>query len=297
MDDCIRRAWLVLGAKSIDLEDVSAGYVCTELDLGSPEVREVVTNRPDQNGIDDRTQFYGSRAVTADITIAAPDARIDEVASAFAPFMLVSARPELHYVLDRGTNPERVLVLRPADYDWKVKGAITRDVHLAWVASDPIAYSPTWNTTTSWAGSSGAAGRVYNLTFPRSYPVGTTPPSNGVIQPSGDVPVRPLLRIYGPIVQPRVTFRDPQNNAQHFAFRNTTTIDANHWIDVDPNARTAYWDGDKSRPAMREINWWYPTVWPLLQPGVRYTMTLFADSGGANQVTQCVATWRDGWLS
>lgn len=294
---CVRRAWLVLGAQSIDLEDVSAGYVCTSLDIGSPEVRDVTNNRPDANGIDDRTQFYGSRPVTADIVVAAPDARIDEVASAFAPFMVPNVRPELHYVLDRGTNPERVLVLRAADYGWRVQGPITREVHLQWVAADPIAYDPAVRTATSWAGSSGASGRVYNLTFPRAYPVGTTPPMNAQVRTNGDVSVRPVLRIYGPIVQPRVQLADPQNNRQWFALRNTTTIDANHFIDIDMGARTAYWDGDRTRSAMREINWWYPTTWFLLAPAVQYTMTLFADGGGSGQATQAVLSWRDGFVS
>ena len=44
----------------------------------------------------------GTRVVSADITaLAGAGARIDDVADNFAPFMVPSARPVLHYVLDR----------------------------------------------------------------------------------------------------------------------------------------------------------------------------------------------------
>lgn len=297
MDDCVRRAWLTLDDLVLPLEDEAAGYVCPELDLGYPEVRDVMTNRPDHHGVDDRTRYFGSRAISAQVIAATPDARIDEIASAFAPFMVVSQRPVLHYVLDREDNPERTITLRPAAYGWPIKGAHSREIALQWIAADPIAYGSEEEESTSWAGSAVGAGRIYSLQFSRSYPVGTTPPSSGVILTKGDVAVRPLLFIYGPIQGARVTLRDPQARRQDFALKASSTIDAGHWIEVDPDARTAYWDSDRSRSAMREINWWYPTVWPLVQPRVSYSFTLYADGGGANQVSQALARWRDGYLS
>ena len=87
---CARRAWLTLGARTLLLEDPSSGYFCTSLDLGYPTVRAVTNNRPDDDGIDD-------------------------VADNFAPFMVPSARPVLHYVLDRaGTARELLRTLEEA---------------------------------------------------------------------------------------------------------------------------------------------------------------------------------------
>ena len=88
MAECIRTAWLTLGALTLPLEDESRGYYCTQLDLGYPEVRDVTTNRPDQNGIDDRTQYFGSRLVSANILAQEPP--VDDVAAVFAPFMVPS---------------------------------------------------------------------------------------------------------------------------------------------------------------------------------------------------------------
>ena len=106
---CVRRAWLVLGASTLALEDTDAGYYCTELNLGYPDVREVVENRPAPlDGTVDRTALFGSRAVSANITgQSGHGMTADQIATLFAPWMLPAQRVQLHYVLDRPGQPER----------------------------------------------------------------------------------------------------------------------------------------------------------------------------------------------
>ena len=171
MPQSVRRAWLVLGSLTIQLDNPAAGWSCQSLDLGSPIVRSVMTNKPDADGIVDRTQYMGARTVVAAVSaISTAGARIDDVASAFAPFMVPSARPVLHYVLDRSGAAERTLTLRPDSYDWPIVGAIERDVALQWIAADPVARDPSVQTATAWAGSGTGGGRTYNLTFNRVSP-------------------------------------------------------------------------------------------------------------------------------
>ena len=288
---CIRRAWLTLDGAIQPLEDHAAGYACPELDLGYPDVRAVVNNRPDQNGIDDRTQYFGARAVTANIVaLASAGAQVDAVATAFAPYMVPSARPVLHYVLDRPGAGERTLTLRASGYSWPLKGGAKRDIQLAWIAADPIARDPTTKSATAWAGTAAQNGRGYPLTFNRSYPTGTMPPTYGYIVSNGDVPVRPMLRIYGPITAPAVTLAG-YRVATAFGFR----IDPGHFADIDTAARTMYLDGDPTRPAMSSINW-QTTTWPVLPAGgVQNLLALTGTS--TSQVSQVVATWNDGYLS
>ena len=63
---CVRSAWLTLGTLTVLLEDMTAGYWCETLDIGAPAVRDVVSNKPDQNGVD-RTMYMGARTIGADI--------------------------------------------------------------------------------------------------------------------------------------------------------------------------------------------------------------------------------------
>ena len=107
----------------MDLE--GRGYFCQALDLGSPGVREVVNNRPDNTGNDRPEPPISGRAWCRRTSPRSSTAggRIDEIAAAFGPFMDPAARPTLHYVLDRGANPERTLVLREAAYGWPIARA------------------------------------------------------------------------------------------------------------------------------------------------------------------------------
>jgi hypothetical protein len=300
---CTRTAWLELGSLTVPLEDDDAGYFCQSLDLGYPDVREVVANRPDQDGIDDRTSLMGGRTVTASITaLAGAGARIDQVAASFAPFMVPAARPVLHYVLDRPGAAERTLTLRAAGFSWPIVGAFERDIQLQWVAADPVARDPTVNTATAWSGSSSSPGRLYNLTFNRLYPVGGGGPVSAIISSPGDVAVRPLLRIYGPITGPVVNFTttDPTSGATttwSVQFLADYRIDAGHFVDVDTSARTAYLDDGTS--ALSALDWGAISQgWPAL-PVLPATSTMSLTSLGGNTtgVTQVVATWSDGYLT
>jgi hypothetical protein len=271
------------------LEDVEGGWVCTQLDLGWPEVREVVNNRPDADGIDDSTRYFGSRAVSADIVAhAAPGVDVDAVAAQFGPYMTPAIRPELHYVLERPGNPERVLVLRAAGYSWPVDGTSRRSVHLAWVAADPIARDALEKTATAWAGSTTIGGRTYPLTFNRIYPPGGGAKVDAVLTNAGDVAVAPLLRIYGPITAPRVDV-----GAYALVFGPGFIIDAGRYVEVDCANHTA--TRDDGTPVISDLVW-LSSAWPIIAPAPpSVVMALEGDT--TSGVTQVQALWHDGYLS
>jgi hypothetical protein len=290
------------GGQSVDLENAAGGWFCTSLDLGWPTVRDVVTNRPDDDGVDDRTQYFGARAVTAEITtLAGAGARIDDVASSFAPFMVPSARPTLHYVLDRSGAAERTMVVRPAGYGWAVEGDSQRDIHLAFVAADPNVYDPTQRMVNAYAGSTASSGRPYDLSFSRQYPTGGGSSTVGQIRSAGDLPVQPLLRIYGPIVAPQVTLRMYNGAGTYLgqylvAFSAGFQIDVSHWVEVDTNAKTAIRDSDPGQSCFSSLNF-NITSWPVLPVLPSYTYMTIAGSGTLNNVTQVQAIWQDAYLT
>jgi hypothetical protein len=298
---CVRKAWLTLGALTMPLEDPASGYFCSSLDLGSPDIRDVTSPKPDMDGLDDRSVLMGGRTVTAAITaLVGAGAQIDAVASAFAPFMVPSARPVLHWVLDRPGAPERILTVRAAGYAWAVEGDNQRDIQLQWVAADPVARDPTVHTVITMAGSSTTAGRTYNLTFPRTYPPGGGSPTTGQAVTVGDVIVRPLVRVYGPITAAKVTGQGGGGATGiayyiwNFQFVAAFTIDAGHWVDIDAQARTVYRDSDPTQPIYNQVNW-SATSWPWFPPGTPCFVTI----GGSTTtgVTQAQVIWQDGYLT
>ena len=295
MTDCVRTAWLVLGATSVLLEDETAGYFCTSLDLGAPVVRDVVDNLADADGTVDRTQFMGNRAVSADITaLAGAGARIDQVAAMFAPYMVPSARPVLHYVLDRPGVAERTLTLRPAAYDYATAGDQQRDIHLGFVAPDPIVRDPVQQSAQARSGSAGIPGRTYDLTYPRIYPAAGGSPSTGIIHSYGTVPVQPLVRIYGPVAGAAATFTVPSGPTYRVALNAGYLIPAGGWVDIDTRLHTAYYTGDPAQPILQQLDW-TSISWPVLPVGVD---NLFQLTGSATTgVSQAVAYWNDGYLT
>jgi len=293
---CVRQAWLVLGSLSIQLENAAGGWFCSSLDLGYPEVREVIQNRPDTDGAVDRTQFMGARVVSAEIhAVAGAGARIDDVADNFAPFMVPSARPVLHYILDRAGTAERTLTLRAMGYTWAVVGASERQIMLQWKAADPVVRDPTVQTVTCYAGTAAGNGRAYPLAFPRIYPTSGGSPSTAVISSAGDLPVRPLVYVYGPVTGPVVTFTPTTGPVAKVAFVASYRIDQGHYVLVDTVAKTALLDGVAGQSALAWLDW-YNTAWPVLprQPDTTgMSMTGSSTSGS----TQAQASWQDGYLS
>lgn len=295
MASCVRTAWLALGSSTLLLEDGTKGYFCSELNLGYPATREVVNDRPDQDGVVDRTQYMGSRVVSANISaLAGAGAQIDAVASSFAPYMVASARPVLHYVLDRPGAAERTMTLRASGYSWPIVGPSQRDIQLQWIAADPIARDPNVSSATSWAGMA-FAGRTYALIFNRIYPPGTSAPSSGVIVSNGDVPVRPMVRIYGPISAPSLQFGFSAGGYSYIRFIQSFHIDAGHYVDVDTRAKTAWLDGDHTQSVLAQIDW-ANTTWASLPVAPANTVMNLSGSGTSG-VTQAVATWQDGYLT
>ena len=297
-DTCIRRAWLTLGALSLDLEDASAGYFCTSFDLGAPTVREVTSSFPDADGVIDRTKYMGARAVA--ITVSAlkgAGAVIDAVASSFAPFMVPSARPTLHWILDRPGTPERTLVVRAHAYDYVVTGDSQRDMNLQFVAADPVARAPASQTVTAWAGASGASGRTYNLTFNRTYPGGGGSPASGIVISHGDVPVAPYVRIYGPIAGAVVTFvtTGPPALTYRLALLSSYRIDAGHFVGIDCKLHTAWLDDDHSQSVLSQIDW-SAQAWPVLPVAPDQSVMSLAGTSTTG-ISQAQCTWQDGFLS
>jgi hypothetical protein len=275
MPTCVRQAWLALpSGATIQLDNPSGGWMCQSLDLGTPIMRTVMSNNPDGDGIIDRTQYMGARTVVAAITaLTGAGAQIDAVAASFAPFMVPSQRPVLHYVLDRPGAPERTLTLRPDAYDWPIVGAAQRDIALQWIAPNPIAYGATQNV----------------LTQPWQIQIHLASP--------GDVPVRPVLQYTGPISGPSINHRTNTSGGTLISIFNINfyaafSVAAGQVLTIDTAAHTAVLGGSS---VLNQINW-ATSSWPVLPVNPAYTQITMGGSGNGTG-TQLAALWYDGYLN
>lgn len=268
---CVRQAWLELDGQTVQFEDTTGGWFCSSLDLGYPTVRDVVANRPDADGAIDRTALMGIRVVNVQIVaLSGAAARVDEVAASFAPFMIPSARPVLHYVLDREWNPERTMSVRAAGYSWPVAGPYERSIQLQFVAADPIARDPTTQTATA------------------------APAAAATIATAGDLPARPLFRITGPVTGPAVTLTPTVPPVWKLAFLSSFTIAAGHHVDIDIDARTVLADGDPAKPRLSSLDW-TQTSWQSIPPAPSSTLMTLAGTATSG-ATNVAASWQDSFL-
>ena len=288
-----RAAWLVLDGQALALDDHDVGYAMTELDIGGPDVRDVVNNRPNQHGVDDRTRFMGGRVVTAKIT-AWPGGAVplDDIVRLFGPYANPAVRPELHWTALSGDDLERVLVLRASSLAAPMGNPGRRDFQLAWVAADPVIRDATVKVAIAWAGASTGPGRLYALTFNRVYPPGGGAPVAAWLDVAGDVLVRPLCQLFGPITGPGLLFTSVGIGRLTLAFKPDVVVDAGHYIEVDLDAHTARYDGDPTQDMLAEVAWGDP--WPVVGPAGGWVDYYGSSTSG---VTQCQVSWRDGYLT
>ena len=293
--DFDRKAWLVLDELSVPLDNLDGGWLCTQLDLGSPDVREVTNNRPDAHGLDDRTRFLGGRVVTADM-IAFPNSQnpLDAIVSRFAPFMNPSLRPELHFTLMDGTQRERMVRLRANGFAAAMPQPISRVFQLSWVAADPLVYDAVVQTVIAWSGSSTPSGRVYDLVHDRTYPLGAGGPIPATIVNGGDAAIAPLLRLFGPITDPRIYLQGTLDRTQwSVTFQHGFRVDAGRYIDIDCARHTA--TADDGTNSLGQLYWPGSVLWPAVAVGDSGQLQLMGTS--TTGTTQVQAIWQDRYLT
>lgn len=299
MTPCIRRAWLEIpptpstkpgereaAPGTLALEDEAAGYFCSSLDIGYPEVREVTNAVPDASGTDDFTRLYGSRLVTADVTaLRGAGAVLDAVASGFGPYMVLDARPDLHYVLDRPGAPERVIRgMRPASFDAPIAGPFQRDIHLQWLAPDPMIYGPVENVLT--------VGMPGNGVWPEG----------GAVTSQGELEVPCRIRIYGPCGPGAhcgfIMYLPPDNRRVLVECvlngEIASGVAAGTFVEFDTGKQTAV---DHYGVSVLPIVDWRYNQWPQLGAGVNLPLT-YATPGPTDPAsTRVEVRWFDGYMT
>jgi hypothetical protein len=272
-----RWAALELGNTTLYLDNPDQGWICQELDLGYPGVREVIDNSPDQHGTVDRTAFFSQRVVSAKImAVAAPGWGLDSVVRQFMPFLDPGSRPALHYADDYG-GEERVLILRGSQFSSPMGIPPERPFQMTWVAGDPIAKGVTLQEQSVHGGLSGRC-------------------RNG-----GQLPVPPVVIIVGPITRPVVTFTRLSDNSKIGAVALVAgySVPANSNVVIDTRAKTALLNGDPNQSVFNQVDW-AATQWPVL-PIISVDDTMFAMTGDPNglaqtNITAAVVQWNNWYL-
>jgi hypothetical protein len=190
-------------------------YVVASLQVGSPEVREVTRYRSLADGTFDDTRFTGARAITAAIRFrdkligtCGGQPTMQELIDRITPYMSPRRRPTLTWLLPGSQETEaRSCVVRGVNWGFTLSGPKAMSIAPQWVvpSGEILAGGPDALHCTSIRPSVDVEeGRVYDLTFDRSYPPSEALGGRTIKNP-GTAPTHWTLTFYGPATNPQFT--------------------------------------------------------------------------------------------
>lgn len=259
--------------------------VCSSWDLGSPQTRESVADRPGADGSIDRTQYTGPRSVSFDLVVfgdatASAYTYVERLAAMTHPGQRPRLRIQRDIVGSVGQTWEMELRGNPYSLTYARAAAAKLDLQLQFTA--PLGYlvGDLQQVESVLADSSNTSGFTFPIVFPLA--TGTTSAANPILscQVGGSVPVAPVIRIVGPVTAPELT----DDTGQRFKLSNLV-LAAGNYVDIDMSAATVRINGDPAQTAYDQVDFSVSTFWTW-RPGLR-TVRYTAPSG------YVVVQWRD----
>lgn len=231
---------LRLEATGLDPLELSAesGYIPQSVDLGFPVAREVVQNAPDADGTIDTTTYFGARNITCPLVLDSyiSGVALEEMEDRLRPFLLPSRRSVLIGLFREGGS-ERRAVVRGSQWSGVIDARDHRPVAVQWVCPSGIIESAELHTVTAGAGGEVAqSGLTFDATPDFSFG-GATPASGGAVATNdGNVPVWPVVTMYGPFSAGTILRND--TTGLELEFVSTMSIVAGDYLVVDFAAKT-----------------------------------------------------------
>jgi hypothetical protein len=275
------------GLTSLTLDEAS-GYAVRAFDPGFPVVRRVAEDRPDSDGEIDRTAYFGARVVALTVALFPTDTlTMQQVRDKFRAFAHPSTRAYIYY-RQADTEDERRLAIIADQQNQPMTNPFLQELTAQWRAPDGIEEAATETEVSVSADAGAEAGRAYDLTFDRTYPASNV--AGAVIVTNlGNIPVDPILRLYGPCTNPRIENATDASKSLRFT---GVTLAAGEYLEVDVRNRTVRANGDAAANRYSNLDFTLSQWWRLL-PGdnnIRYFPETFTAGAAA------VLIFRSAWI-
>jgi len=257
-------------------------------DLGFPIVREVLDDRPDQNGADDDTSRYGARVVTLDLELHGGADTRQQTASRLRGWLLPSLRPVLSWTSSLGHL--RAVVRASTITNPVPMGMAVPNARVPWIVAAGIFESYDQAELVVYPGTGTETGRTYDLTFDRPYPA-MSAPGSGIAINLGNAPVDLIARLYGPCTNP--IFRiNGGTGYMRFNANGGLTVAAGDYVQIDTANYTCLVNGSSGSSCADKLEF-STLVWPRLAVGsndVRF------EPATSSSPSQAVVNWRHGFI-
>lgn len=265
------------------VDDYEAGWSVELLDIGMPQVREVMTARPRSDGVVDETEHVGARAVAMTVRMWNCGAETaDQKRTKLAAFCHPRLRPTMTYERD-GAAP-RVLTLRAGDLQAPLDNPRLVTAQALWLSDGPV-FGAT-DHLTILSPSTGAPGWTPPLDPPWEFPGHTGGPS--LLINDGSTPTAWNAVIFGPCVGPKIINR---TTGQELSFPGLG-VPAGSWLWIDTAAPTI---NVEQVPAASRYSYFdfVGSSWWSLPPGG--SMVEFTAESSASPASAWLQ-WRDAYI-
>jgi len=270
------------------------GWRVEIIDIGSPVMAEVTSDRPDADGRIDQTLYFRDRAVTLRAHLLPEDQIIRRTTlDGLKRFLSPRLRPYLILTEDESDTTERRIRLRANQWSEPITAAGFRTVQISWVAPDGIVEAAVEQSASAFASGSGSElgitfdGVTFDgLTFPTSPIIGSTQVVN-----NGTTDVWPLIRIYGLCTEPNI---ENQTTGKKLEF-NSLTINAGEFLEIDTRNKTVRYQGLSTDSRYDKVDFAVsaPGLDLRIVPGLNQ-FRFYPATNGATSVAEI--TWRSAWL-
>lgn len=266
--------YLDLDGTQLQLTSVN-GFNVREFNLGYPVPRTVVDNRPNIDGTDDRTRFFGARVVSLSIDLVGDKwALMDQL----SPYMLPGARPYL--VFDEAAQPRRFR-LRASDESKLIQSPTNaQNVFLQWVAPDGVAETVNQSSVNVFASQQVSPGFTFDLDFDLSFP-NASPSGRTNVPTLGNARCYPVMQLWGPCTNPQIDNLqdvDELGVTKKLAF--SISLSSGQYLEVDTRNRTVLLNGNSNQPRYNTLDFSVSRWWTLA-PGNNF-VKYFPDSYSGN---------------
>lgn len=249
--------YLELNGQTLNLTPEN-GFNIRDLNLGFPVIRSVMDDRPNIDGMDDRTKFFGSRVVSLDIDLVGNKwTLLDQL----APYLNPRNRPFLVY--DEAAQERRVRLRSSEETAIITAPTNVQRVLLQWVAPDGISEGVTQASVNVPAAVGVAPGFRFDLTFDIVFP-SSSPAGRTNVVSVGNVPSYPVMRLFGPCTNPRIdNSNDPNLSGLPKQLKFNVSLSSAQFLEVDTRERTVLLNGNTNQPRYQTLDFTVSEWWSL----------------------------------
>jgi hypothetical protein len=278
---------------SLDLNNWQTnGIAISQKDLGAAEVREVVYNNSSSDGVTDVTQFLGQRVVSlTGKCFNLPTSSRSNNWQLLQPFLDPAQRFRLRYQMDDDMPQHEIRNMRISQWSRMASSPTGLQFQIQWKA-DPAAYDSQQQSITMASLFTPATGRIYNRTYNITYPIPLSRPGTGVAITDGTYKTWPIIRFFGPCVNPVLQLRYVPNGPVIGQVAVLITLLTTDMLEIDTFARTVMLGGASGSSRYSSLDF-INTTWAPMAP---YNNYFRFSATSAQQPASCVVLWNDAYL-